>query len=906
MKNIKEGTKRWFLIGLMGIAAVTSATAVTNGTGMLNNLTIPYGGAWIPGSLGGHFWQPDTVNGVCRVDKVNSTSNCRNNATSPGQIAVGSLPGGPVYLFVPDASTTSTRVVRFVFDPVKETLGATPLIISVPNVTSTTKVGGAVAAGRPSAVALDAAGNLYVGYTKSGDIMKVPGALSAALTATPSVSQVGSTSDGRGVNALLFFGNDLYLAETGGQGVSRIPDPSGVTRPACSPAAVCAASPLNPQVSFFPGALATDNINLYVGDAPLTTPGSVLKYDPTQGISATNPTVYSLNVPSYKANFDNVTRTQYVGIRGLAFAPNGDLYVADDPTANLVLPVLPTRQGNLWKVAYPATPLSITNILPTSGPGAGGTSITLTGAGFGLGNTVTKVSFGGIAAQSVNCATVTSCVVITPAVLGGGTVPVQVTVGAQTAPAGSFTFNPAGVGQQSPTITSILPNIGLPAGGTQVTVTGTNLLVAGQPTSVVFGLAGPGTVVSCTATQCIVRSPAFAAGIVDIQLNVNGTLTGTGPADKFTYANATATLFAWGITAPKGGMTFVPGNLPSATGDSVTGGHMWSSDHSQGFCRHDLLTPRAAGLGTPASAGSKTLHAMSAGVCDDGSIGSPGQAVYDPRVNPALINTTDGRNIPAGTHYIYVPDNAVKSTAVWRLTFDPNTETIVAAPEAMVPLADLRTLKPNGMALGPDGNLYVTDLVEMNIRKLTNPNGDPRLQTIQIVAVTGDGRGANGTVGFIGNQLYISENRAASWFDITTCPTVAGPCATTPIPLPSGAFIAGVATDPVRNYVYAADSPGGANATIWRFDLNNPLAPAIPYLTGGQLPVAGVPESTVWISQTGVRPWNPQYVPGGTAKFSFAFGISVDARNGDLYVTEDPLAGARGGFGSAWVAKLVQ
>jgi hypothetical protein len=110
----------------------------------------------------------------------------------------------------------------------------------------------------------------------------------------------------------------------------------------------------------------------------------------------------------------------------------------------------------------------------------------------------------------------------------------------------------------------------------------------------------------------------------------------------------------------------------------------------------------------------------------------------------------------------------------------------------------------------------------------------------------------------------------------------------------------------VRNYVYAADSPGGANATIWRFDLNNPVAPAIPYITFGQLPAAGTPEATVWISQTGVRPWNPQYVPGGQAGFSFAFGISVDTRNGDLYVTGDPTAGARGGFGSAWVTKLVQ
>ena len=154
-------------------------------------------------------------------------------------------------------------------------------------------------------------------------------------------------------------------------------------------------------------------------------------------------------------------------------------------------------------------------------------------------------------------------------------------------------------------------------------------------------------------------------------------------------------------------------------------------------------------------------------------------------------------------------------------------------------------------------------------------------------------------------MLVISENRAAAWFDITACPTALGPCATTPLPLPAGVFVAGVAADPAHHFVYAADSPGGANATIWRIDLTNPLATPVAYLSGGVLPALGTPEATVWISQTGVRPWNPLYVPGGTAGFAFAFGIFVDNRNGDLYITGDPTAGARGGFGTAWLAHLV-
>jgi hypothetical protein len=176
------------------------------------------------------------------------------------------------------------------------------------------------------------------------------------------------------------------------------------------------------------------------------------------------------------------------------------------------------------------------------------------------------------------------------------------------------------------------------------------------------------------------------------------------------------------------------------------------------------------------------------------------------------------------------------------------------------------------------------------------------LQTITIVAVTGDGRGANGTIGFLGNRVYISENRAASWFDITLCPTGLGPCATNPIPLPSGAFVAGVATDPVNNLVYASDSPGGANATIWR---HNPATGVTSiYLQGGQLPAAGTPNATVFCALTCTRPWDPTLIPGGIAGFSFAFGINVGP-DGTLYITEDPSAGARSARGRAWAAPLV-
>ena len=133
-----------------------------------------------------------------------------------------------------------------------------------------------------------------------------------------------------------------------------------------------------------------------------------------------------------------------------------------------------------------------------------------------------------------------------------------------------------------------------------------------------------------------------------MQVTTAGGTSAIVAGDRFSYGSATASLYAWGITAPKGGMLFLPGSLGGGPG------HFWT------FRPRERLLPRRSVPGT-------TLHAINYAVCDDGSIGSPGQAVYDPRVN------ADGV-----THYVYVPDNAVKSTAVWRLTYNPTTRQLLA------------------------------------------------------------------------------------------------------------------------------------------------------------------------------------------------------------------------------------
>jgi hypothetical protein len=87
---------------------------------------------------------------------------------------------------------------------------------------------------------------------------------------------------------------------------------------------------------------------------------------------------------------------------------------------------------------------AVTNVSPNTGSKAGGTSVTITGAGFALGKTATKLKFGTTLSKSVNCTSTTECTAVAPA-HAIGTVDVKATVNklssAKNAPADQFTYN---------------------------------------------------------------------------------------------------------------------------------------------------------------------------------------------------------------------------------------------------------------------------------------------------------------------------------------------------------------------------------------------------------------------------------------------------------------------------------
>ncbi|MEA2253476.1 MAG: hypothetical protein QOG70_3718 [Solirubrobacteraceae bacterium] len=370
-------------------------------------------------------------------------------------------------------------------------------------------------------------------------------------------------------------------------------------------------------------------------------------------------------------------------------------------------------------------------------------------------------------------------------------------------------------------------------------------------------------------------------------------------------STVTPKLYAYGLTAPKGGTTFVP---------SDNGGHLWAADHSQGLCRLDVVQ-QAPGL-----------HAFNTAACDDGTLlGSGGQTVYDDTIVPGSTNL----------HYLYVAQNDHLSPGVIRFTYDPSADNgdgmIVGNGVVMAPNAGLSGDKANGLAIGPcvrnaDGSqkfptckhaLYMGGLLDGFIRRINNPEDAPSAQSVDVVAMTTEqragqgGKGINGSMGMLGDDLYLPENQGFTVVkNISGCPRLVQgtlqACGTTPLNIGQFGFIFGsaVGVDPDPSHssaglVYAAISPGAANATVYQYDVATNTSRV--YATRGQLPAANTAEATVYCSTTCTRPVDPANPPGGFGAFRFAQGAMVDA-NGTLYLTEDAFAGARGGRGHAWWA----
>jgi hypothetical protein len=173
---------------------------------------------------------------------------------------------------------------------------------------------------------------------------------------------------------------------------------------------------------------------------------------------------------------------------------------------------------------------AVTGLSPGSGPATGGTTVAISGDGFGTG--LPAVHFGSFPA-TVTAHTPTSITVTTPDVRSAAQLPVTVTTTGAAAgtsaavPAGEYTFI-------SPQVSMVVPNKGTTGGGGTVNVSGSDFTGA---TSVLFGSTpATFTVVSPTALRAQVPPGPAGGSTVDVRVESPAGISPVVTGDRFIYA----------------------------------------------------------------------------------------------------------------------------------------------------------------------------------------------------------------------------------------------------------------------------------------------------------------------------------------------------------------------------------
>ena len=348
-------------------------------------------------------------------------------------------------------------------------------------------------------------------------------------------------------------------------------------------------------------------------DGPTT--GGTIATIQGSGFTGASTVKFGSTAASYTVNSDSqITATSPAGSAG-----------GQQVDVTVTTPGGTSPTGAADKFTYVPVP-TVTALSPTSGPEAGGTTVTITGTHFqgfsGVGG-VTAVKFGATDATSFTVSSDTSISAHSPA--GTGTVHVTVTNDggtSATSTADQFTYVPA------PTVSSVNPASGPTAGATNVTITGTNFQASGV-TTVTFGGVPATAVVATSATTITATTPAHTAGGVDVVVtNPDGQASGTTGNGKYTYV------------AP-------PSNLVVSPNRGRASGNQLVTITGNGFQSAGTTTVTFGG--TPATGvtvvDSHTIHAV-----------TPAHAAGP--VNVAVTNP-DGQSATANNAFTYVAAPAV-------------------------------------------------------------------------------------------------------------------------------------------------------------------------------------------------------------------------------------------------------
>lgn len=228
----------------------------------------------------------------------------------------------------------------------------------------------------------------------------------------------------------------------------------------------------------------------------------------------------------------------------------------------------------------PAYACGISAVSPTSGPAAGGGTITITGGGFQQGATV---SIGANAATNVTVVDDTTITATIPAgTAGQANVRVSNPATAPFTKTNAYTYI-----APAPTVSTVSPNSGSTAGGTSVIIAGSGFA---NGASVLFGRNRATNVTVVDDTTITATTPAGTTGTVDVTVTNSDSQSGTAVA-AYTYTAPTPDPGPGPGPGPSPQPTPTPVPLPSAL---TPGGSLLLVD---GVPQPVTVTPKSSDTG---------------------------------------------------------------------------------------------------------------------------------------------------------------------------------------------------------------------------------------------------------------------------------------------------------------------
>ncbi|MDF2255653.1 IPT/TIG domain-containing protein [Streptomyces ferralitis] len=318
---------------------------------------------------------------------------------------------------------------------------------------------------------------------------------------------------------------------------------------------------------------------------------------------------------------------------------------------------------------------TLTSVSPTSGPVAGGNTVTLTGSGL---TNATAVRFGGTAATSF---TVVSDIHIT-AVAPAGTGTVQITVATRGGAGDGISYAYAAL----PVASGVSPDQGPTSGGNTVALTGTGFTGA---TAVLFGATAALSFTVVSATQITAVAPPGSAGPASVNVTAPAGISAAGPS--YFYVNAPVLSGVSPSSGPLAG-----GNTATLTGSHLIEATAVRFGATSAASFTAVSDTRLTAQAPPGSAGSTRITVTTAG-------GTSNPIPYGYLVAPTLsaVSPTQG-SLAGGDSATLTGTNLTQTTAVLfgavraAFTVVSDTHIVATAPSGTAGPVGVSVVTPGG------------------------------------------------------------------------------------------------------------------------------------------------------------------------------------------------------------------